>query len=214
MRRVAIVLLCFLLLVCSAIPAAAVESSVTYEGKADQFVFSSDGTENPTNLFPEFTNVIPGDQLSQSILVKNEASKKVKVKVYLRSQGSDEQSQAFLSQLDMTVRKGTDTILYEGPADETGKLGDWTYLGTIYSGGEVQLDILLDVPASLESDFQSKTGKITWEFRVEERPVSSSDPGSPKTGDASMVYVYTVVMLLCILALLLLLRRKNHPETT
>ena len=214
MRRMITVILCLLLLGLCVFPAAAAESTVTYEGKADQFVFSSDGTKNPTNLFPEFVNVIPGDQLTQTILVKNDASKKVKIKVYLRSQGSDAQSQDFLSELVMTVKKGTDTILYEGPADETGKLSDWTYLGTVYSGGEVKLDVLLDVPVTLDSGFQNQTGKITWEFRVEEHPVSSSDPGSPKTGDASTVYLYAVVMLLCLAALLLLLRRKHRPETT
>ena len=43
--------------------------------------------------------VMPGDKLTQTVNVKNDASKDVEVKIYMRALGAHEGSEEFLSQL-------------------------------------------------------------------------------------------------------------------
>ena len=78
----AIVFACTLVL-----PAAAEDGKVTYSGNAGQFIFEPGGLDSPTDLFPNFKGVMPGDTLTQKITVRNDADNKVKVKVYMRNFG-------------------------------------------------------------------------------------------------------------------------------
>ena len=58
-----------ILILTFALPASAAESNVIYDGNAGKFIFPADG-----DLFPNLKNVMPGDTLTQTIVVKNENS--------------------------------------------------------------------------------------------------------------------------------------------
>ena len=197
---------------------AAAAGKVFYMGKADEFIFSPENGENPENLFPEFQNVMPGDELTQMIELHNSA-KKVYIKAYLRSKGATQDVSDLLSQLQLkVVQKSGSKTLYEGPADETGSLADWVYLGKLQSGGKVELEATLKVPASLTNEFAGKTANVQWEFMVEEYPVSSggsSGSGSPQTGDAfsPVLWLSIFVISLLLLLVLLFIRRRKDEES-
>ena len=197
-------------------PVYAAEGKVTYDGNAKEFIFEPGSDYSPTDLFHDFKGVMPGDTLTQKITVKNDASNNVKVKIYIRSLGAHEDSKDFLSQLGLKVQKSEDNemaYMFDAAADETAQLTDWVCLGTLYSGGEVNLDVILDVPVELDNNYQNKVGYLDWEFMVEEFPVEEDDPKHPQTGDTSDIELYLTIMI-CSLVLIIILSvwRKKKRE--
>ena len=168
-----------------AVPAYA-DGAVSYSGNAGNFVFEPGSEHSLTDLFTEFKGVMPGDSLSQKITVKNNADNKVKVKIYMRSLGAHEDSVDFLSQMNLKVIKSADNemaYMFDAAANETAGLTDWVCLGMLYSGGEVNLDVILNVPVEMDNQYQQQIGFLDWQFMVEEFPIEPGDPKPPQTGD-------------------------------
>ena len=189
---------------------SAQDGNVTYDGNAKDFIFAPGSEYSPTDLFADFKNLMPGDSVSQKITIDNDISKEVKIKIYMKSLGADQQSQEFLSQLSLTVVQDGKTNLFDAPASETAQLTDWVYLGTLYSGGKIDLDVTVSVPITLGNDFLDAVGKLTWEFMVEELPVETTDPRP--TGDNSNIYVAMTVMSVSAAALTVVLALKKKKE--
>jgi len=208
MKRFA-ALLCVLLLLACSLPAYAAEGNLTYSGDAGRCIFAPGSEYSPTDLFPDFKDVMPGDTLTQVITVRNDASDKVKVKFYLRALGAHEESEEFLSQLRLTVARGGElSYLFDAPADETAQLSDWVYLGTLYSGGEAELTVTLHVPVVLDNQFRQYVGYLDCEVAIEEPPVEPTDPQPPEAGDGSRLILWLLPAAVSLAAVAYLLRRR------
>lgn len=205
MRRKFLFALLCAMTVCifSVLSVSAEGGQVTYTGDAGQFVFAPGSGYSLTDLFTDFKDVMPGDSISQNITIKNEASEKVDVKVFMRSLGAEEGYEDFLSQLKLKVEKQDGTVLFEAPADETAGLTDWVYLGCVYSGGKAELKVTLDVPVTLDNSYKNMMGYLDWEFKVEEYPVEmpTPTPGTPDTGDKANLAVWAGVLLTAVFML-------------
>ena len=218
MRKTISVLLIICTLLCLALPVSGAQGKVTYSGSSGEFIFSPGSKSSPTDLFPNFKDVMPGDSITQRITVRNDADKEVKVNIYLRSLGAKEGSEEFLSQMRLKVAKSVDNkmeYMFDASADQSAQLTDWVMLGTLYSGGEVDLEVTLEVPAEMGNEFRSNAGYIDWEFKVEELPVDPDDPQPPKTGDNSdlgLILTLTAITALIIFVFLLRRKRETHEE--
>ncbi len=214
MKKILTALLLSVIALLSVLSVSAAEGKVTYSGNAGSFIFQPGSQYSPTDLFPDFKGVMPGDTLTQRITVKNDADNKVKVKIYMRALGAHQDSREFLSRLVLRVQKDEESelaYLFDAAASETAQLTDWVCLGTLYSGGEIDLDVTLDVPTALGNEFQNQVGYLDWEFMVEELPIEDDDPKPPHTGLEFNTYFWLGMMLisLAMIILLLLWQKKD-----
>lgn len=215
MKRVLSLFLALVLVLSGPVAAMADDGHVIYSGDAGEFIFTPGSEYSPTDLFPNFKDVMPGDEIHQRILIRNDASKEVKIKVYMRALGAHEGSEEFLSQLNLRVEQITQSNLFDAPADETAQLTDWVCLGLIYSGGVIELDVILEVPTSLDNTYKDLIGYLDWEFAIEEFPVEEDDPDPPaQTGDETDIFLYAMGMAgsAAVILILILLGRKRKKE--
>ncbi len=186
--------------------------TVTYSADSSKFIFEPGSSHSPTDLFTEYKGLMPGDSVRQDITVKNDSSYGVKVKLYVRSHGAHEDSVDFLSKLHLTVAKSENNemaYMFDAAADQTGGMTDWVYLGTLYSGGEVNLILNLDIPIELGNEYQDAIGYIDWEFKAEELPIDPDDPKPPQTGDNSNLYLYAMLASVSGIALVILIPKRK-----
>ena len=215
MKRLITIVVILAVFLSSALPASAADGKVTYSGNAGKCIFEPGTEHSLTDLFPNFKGVMPGDTITQKITVKNDANDKVKVKIFIRSLGAHEDSKEFLSRLSLKVQKSAENqmaYMFDAAASETAQLTDWVYLGMLYSGGEVNLDVTLNVPVELDNAFQNQIGYLDWEFRIEEFPADPDDPKPPQTGDTTPVGLWIGGLVISAFVLIVLLITKKKEQ--
>ena len=99
---------------------------------------------------------MPGDTLTEQIFIKNDTSHGVKIKVYMRSLGAQENTDDFLSQMNLTAKQDGDSIMFAPPADDRAQRTDWICLSSVYSNSEIYLNVTLEVPITMCYDYQNE----------------------------------------------------------
>lgn len=176
--------------------AQAAGATVTFNGKSGYTLAPGSGYSD-TDLFGSFKNVMPGDQLSQEVTIRNTADGCDYIKVYLQAvvhdedenpltysetyentDGNDQQNVA--GQRDETVAsmqeflqqltmtvKNGETVIFQGTPDLAGSLADSVLLGQLNKGESLKLTVELDVPITLGNEFAHRVGEVDWVFLVE-----------------------------------------------
>lgn len=210
MKRLTRLCLTLIMIFTVAMPVFATDGNVIYSGDSGKFIFEPGSDYSPTDLFPDFKNVMPGDTISQRIMVKNNAKKNVKIS--MRALGAHEDSVDFLSKLNLSVEKVTNTKVFEATADQTAQLTEWSTLGVLASGGETELSVVLQVPTDLDNNYQELIGYLDWEFMVEE-----IDDGRTQTGDRASSVPWIIGLgcsVIAIVIIVILNRRKDDTDET
>lgn len=184
-------------------------AGVTYEDRA--IAIAGAGEYTSTDLFDNFKDVMPGDELDQPVTISNEGG--AAVKVYMRAEAHDEVSnpltysekaefedgkdqaeiagqrdeavatmQEFLRQLTMTVANDS-AVVFEASPEKEAQLTDSVYLGQLAPGESMQLGVRLSLPASMGNEFAYRVGEVDWVFTVEEVEGTTIS----RTGDATPV---------------------------
>ena len=189
-------LLVLALAVLMAVPAWAESSSVTFEGGAEEFVFLPGSEYTDTDLFSNFKDVMPGDTITQEIVVQNAYAGANAVKIYLRAELHDEEEnplspsvaqgetvatmEEFLSQLTMTVWKDGRQI-YQASPDELDGLEENVLLGSFERGESATLTVELQIPVELDNRFANRIGEVDWVFTAEQLGTSTSESSRPES---------------------------------
>ena len=212
------------------------DGTVSYQG-AKKFTFSPGSKYTVTDLFDGLKNVMPGDELTQTIHVNNDFFGTGSVNIYLRAVAHDEVDNPLTYSESFEALDGKDQAGIPGQRDETVanmsgflsqltmvvKKGDkvifsgspavgWEkniFLANVPRGGSVDLTVYLGVPTTMGNDFANRVGEVDWVFTIEEL-----DPqGNPKTGDTSNLTLWIVVMVVCLAAIavvaFLILKKKK-----
>ena len=183
-------------------------SSVTYQGKAEKFVFLPGSEYEETDLFENFKNVLPGDVIKQEIIVQNNDGKSVRI--YLRAEPVNDADKAFLEQLNLQIVSG-DKEIFDASASEQANLSKNTLLGTFKTKGQTELVLTLTVPTDLGNEYMDRKGVVPWTFIVEE--IDTGD-GTPQTGDTFQLDFWISI---CVISFVLLLvmwffRRRRKDD--
>lgn len=238
-KTIASLVMMLVLLLGIGAPAYALDGNVTYQGGAEKFVFTPGSGYTDTDLFDGFKNVMPGDELTQTIQVKNGFFGTGSVRIYLRAVAHDEAanpltySESFENlagkdqaripgQRDETVATMSDflsqlsmqvwqdgTCIFTGSPNELDGLKNNVLLATVPRGKSIELTVVLGVPLDLGNEYANRVGEVDWVFTAEEL-----DPqGNPKTGDTSNLTLWIVVMVVCLAAVavvaFLILKKKK-----
>lgn len=178
MKRILPILL-ILLLAAGMVPAGASSAStVLFTGGAEEFVFVPGSAFTETDMFTNFKNVMPGDVITQRIIVKNNSGKQVRI--YLRAEPVDEKHREFLSHLNLQVTSKNEHV-FDAAASQTAQLTENVPLGVFKTAGSTELVLTLTVPYDLGNEYMLATGIVPWTFTAEEY-IEEED--TPHTGDA------------------------------
>lgn len=220
----------------STIPrASAAWGSVTFHGKHEKFTMEPGSGYSSTDLFSGFKDAMPGDILTETITITNRSRDGDYIKLYLRPQSHNTQNplsyseayealddkdqtgisgkreetldstKDFLSKLTLRIYSGNTLIHASSPGEDAEAI----YLGKLGRNRSAELNLELEIPATLGNAYSNRVGEVDWIFTAE----VFSDPGKPdipKTGDmiAAAVVIMGISGLLFLLILLTGRRRK------
>lgn len=215
MKKIISVLIAFILCFSMCVPAFAAENSicsVTY-GNASQFIFNP----NDGDLFENFKGVMPGDVLSQKIILSNKLSSR-DVNLYMRAE-VDEKYKDFLDYITIRVELFNNDykdgkVLAENKASVPGALEDNTSLGKYSPNESGYLLVTISVDKSMGNEFKKASGIIDWIFSAEEgKEVIVTPPDIPHTGSDGnwLPFVLLGVSLLAII-ITILTKKKSKPQ--
>jgi hypothetical protein len=196
-RNLSLLLLALVMVLSLNVTAFAADSTITFKGAEEGFEFQPGSEYTATDLFGNFKDIMPGDRLTETIQVKNDATDCDYIKLYMRAVVHDENgnpltySEAFENadgkdqanidgQRDETVATMQDflskltmriyngeQLIFEASPDEAGALINNVLLGTLSSGESLNLKVELDVPIELGNEYANRVGEVDWVFLAE-----------------------------------------------
>lgn len=164
-RKMISFILCtvMLLAIIGVVPAGAATPTVIYDGK--EKVFTLEDVEGK-DLFPEFKEMMPGDEVTQDITVRVE-NVQGPVTVYLTAGEAAQETPEVFQYMHMTVR-ADEKIVSEGNLGSPGELENGVELFTFDGPGEEQLEVTLKVGEEAGNELMDARAEVDWTFTVQD----------------------------------------------
>ena len=118
-KAITSLVLMLLVVMSMSVTAFAASPSITFEGFSKGFDFQPGSEYTETDLFGSFKNVMPGDELTEDITIKNNVSGFDYVKLYIRAEAHDEEGNPLTYSEPFENEDGHDQANIEGMRDET-----------------------------------------------------------------------------------------------
>ena len=157
-------------------------STLTYRGREQGFDVNPGSAWTAADLFDGLKDVMPGDVRACDIAFVNAATDCDFAVLTLTAEphGAEnplsesvaaagetvESAKDFLNRMTLTVTSGGQT-LYDGPAGSDAMFGAGVALGTVRTGEQIGLHVVLSVPKEMDNAYASRAGEIDWVFHVE-----------------------------------------------
>lgn len=171
--------------------------------------------ESGENWFMSFTDMLPGQQCTDRLEIKNKSSKTYDLYMQFVPKEQDEKLDKLLEKISMKVIFKGKTV-YEGTA--SGKsyggrdLRDVIKLCRLGSGDTVDMKILLQLDADTGIEYADLLTMIDCRFMVTEKKEPPA-PIGPKTGDNMPVAVMIIIMMASAgLAAAVIIRRRKRAD--
>ena len=175
------------------------------------FVFFEGGAEGLINkgsdVFSNWTTLMPGDYLEDTISIKNNYVQKVKL--FFRTENPE------ITELEkacnLQIFRGTEKI-FDGKLSET---RNEMVLAVMDPGTEFVLKYTLDVPKELTNKYDLTEGQVKWIFRVEMLGSYEKTKNGKGTGVDNDItrYIYIgVAMAIMIGGLVFILKKNDEKE--
>lgn len=189
---------------------------VEFEGKSHKLLAV------PDDFFSNIQTAMPGDQLSDSISLKNTTEQEAEFFFHTELPDSLTQEQyELMKKIGLKILLNGESI-YQGDL-EAASLKSNISLGKYGSGAEKEFSFQLDIPSELKNRYALSDTLVKWVFSVKQDETEKNSPGgtgttvisspSPvKTGDSTQTAAYSLLLVSGICGLTFCYGRKHKKD--
>lgn len=207
MKKIITSIFVMAMLVISATSVYAKNFGVEYVGKTKEVFITDD------NFFDDFSNLLPGDIVTDEAYLKNNSNKKIKMFFKIEGLSKDkfktEEDYKIVEKIKLKVEvdKGSKIIpIYEGTL--TDNTNEWKSLGIYDKNEESKFKFSIEIPKNLTNEFNMAELQSKWVFGVGEE--NSKEPID--TGDNSNIMSYVLLLSVSALIIILLFVKKDKND--
>jgi hypothetical protein len=189
--------------------------TVRYDGKEKKFeILNTRGTD----LFQDFKAVVPGDTITQSILLQFDNISR-ETDLYLRAESTDNAAIPEDIKLKFYV---TEKLISESNLNTQGALKENTLLYKFTQSENVEVKVVLEVPTGIGNEISDMRKDIQWIFTIQEDDSVKEEPETdepapdtgievtvPDTGDDSAIVDYLILNVCSIIGIFLIFFAKK-----
>ena len=174
---------------------------INYEDNTDKSVFVSD------NFFVDARKLVPGDEYTDSIKIKNNNAEKAKYYIKMNTDGNNIKERKLLESLKLIITKDNGDVIYDGNFIINEKI----LLGEYSLGEEENIYFKVKVPFELDNQYENLNSKLLIIFFGEYNGnESKQDSNTIKTGDSIDFPVITfLISAIGLIIVMILFYREN-----
>ena len=187
-------------------PVHAAQTEVVFKNVQTQAVIelSSD------DLFDNFKGVMPGQTLTQQILLRNETGRSLRVYIKGKALGAAEKAFLQVASLEGSVN-GRLIFDYKTPVSD---LSREATLAVLPANASSVLQVVLSAPAGLGNEYQNASLSYAWVLRAVDELVGGDQDQPPRTGaDLRYLLLPTLLVFLSFFLFFILWKRRRKEES-